>query len=374
VPAMPEKYYMFEWYRPANRTRAGQYLHRHETKGGLYELLAGPAGSGALATAAPLNDKVAFAAHAARAGLPVVATLAVVGEDGSWPPDAALPATDLFVKPTTGRGGRGAQRWRYLSSADGFVSANGAAGAVPRDALLARLAADAAGRQLLVQPCLVNHPDLADLALGALATCRLITILNEDGDPEPVIGIFRMAAAADAVVDNLHRGGLAAPVEAATGVLGAASGYAVAGPPTRHTHHPVSGAVIAGRVLPRWQDVRDLAVAAHRAFAPRALVGWDIGIGPDGPVLVEGNEQPGVDGLQRLHDTPLGSHRFGQLLAYHLDRPPEKSLEESLDLLTTPGALAQIREAEADIAAGQVVGADELRRLLAERADREQGG
>jgi antitoxin YefM len=49
-----------------------------------------------------------------------------------------------------------------------------------------------------------------------------------------------------------------------------------------------------------------------------------------------------------------------------------EALEETLDLLSTPGALEQIRQAEADIAAGETVDADELRRLLAARADRER--
>ena len=35
LPSMPENYYKFELYRPANRARADQFLHRHETKGGL---------------------------------------------------------------------------------------------------------------------------------------------------------------------------------------------------------------------------------------------------------------------------------------------------------------------------------------------------
>lgn len=51
-----------------------------------------------------------------------------------------------------------------------------------------------------------------------------------------------------------------------------------------------------------------------------------------------------------------------------------ETLEETLDLLSTPGALEQIRAAEADIAAGQAIGADELRRQLAARAEREQRG
>jgi len=51
-----------------------------------------------------------------------------------------------------------------------------------------------------------------------------------------------------------------------------------------------------------------------------------------------------------------------------------EALEETLDLLSTPGALEQIRQAEADIARGDVTGADELRALLTERAERERRG
>jgi prevent-host-death family protein len=51
-----------------------------------------------------------------------------------------------------------------------------------------------------------------------------------------------------------------------------------------------------------------------------------------------------------------------------------EALEETLDLLSTPGAVEQIRDAEADIAAGNVVDADELRRLMAARAERERRG
>jgi antitoxin YefM len=51
-----------------------------------------------------------------------------------------------------------------------------------------------------------------------------------------------------------------------------------------------------------------------------------------------------------------------------------EALEETLDLLSTPGALDQIRQAETDIASGKAVDADELKHLLAERADRDRRG
>jgi antitoxin YefM len=50
-----------------------------------------------------------------------------------------------------------------------------------------------------------------------------------------------------------------------------------------------------------------------------------------------------------------------------------EALEETLDLLSTPGAVEQIRQAEADIAAGQAIDADELRRQMAARTRPEQG-
>jgi hypothetical protein len=312
LPSMPENYYKYELYRPANRNRADEFLHRHETKGGLYLMLANGAN---LESVAPLNDKQAFAAHAQTAGLPVVATAAVLDSAPAEP--IRLPPVDLFVKLTAGKGGRGAQKWHYLPEKDHYRR-TGDGTEVARDQLPGWLVEHAGGASLIVQPNLVNHADLADLAMDAVATCRIITILDEAGEPEPVIAIFRMPAAPGAIVDNMHRGGVAAPVDITTGVLGPASGYATEGVPTRHHRHPLSGAAVAGRKLPCWEEVRELACRAHAAFRPRVLVGWDISIGPDGPVLIEGNEQPGVDGLQRLHDQPLGSHRFGQLLAHHL--------------------------------------------------------
>ena len=51
-----------------------------------------------------------------------------------------------------------------------------------------------------------------------------------------------------------------------------------------------------------------------------------------------------------------------------------QALEETLDLLSTPGAIEQIRQAESDLAAGEGVDADDVRRLLAARVEREPRG
>jgi hypothetical protein len=50
------------------------------------------------------------------------------------------------------------------------------------------------------------------------------------------------------------------------------------------------------------------------------------------------------------------------------------ALEDTLDLLSTPGAMDEIRAAEAAIARGEAIGADELRRQMALRTRAERGG
>jgi len=49
-----------------------------------------------------------------------------------------------------------------------------------------------------------------------------------------------------------------------------------------------------------------------------------------------------------------------------------EALEETLDILATPGALEQIRQAEDEISRGEAIDADELHRMLAERRRSEQ--
>ena len=51
-----------------------------------------------------------------------------------------------------------------------------------------------------------------------------------------------------------------------------------------------------------------------------------------------------------------------------------EALEETLDLLSTPGALDDIRAAEAEIAGGEAIDADELQRQMDQRMRAEQGG
>ncbi|MEL6678927.1 MAG: sugar-transfer associated ATP-grasp domain-containing protein, partial [Pseudomonadota bacterium] len=61
---------------------------------------------------------------------------------------------------------------------------------------------------------------------------------------------------------------------------------------TTITAHPVSEKSFEGMSLPMWSDVRTLAREAHAILPDVGIIGWDIGISEDGPLVIEANTNP----------------------------------------------------------------------------------
>jgi Sugar-transfer associated ATP-grasp len=298
-------YYLFSLDEDGSSDRAKSFLQRFETKTSLFPLLKQSKGS-------PLNNKARFAEHCASRGLRTVELIAHL--DGKRP-DVTLPDRDLFVKRATGRGGRGAERWNRVAP---FVYEGPEGERLSADELLARLVRRSRHRPQLIQPRLSPHPELAGVTAGALPTTRIVTCLNERGEPEAVIALFRMSIGSNSTVDNMHAGGIAAQPDIESGKLSRASDLGMDARIGWHSVHPDTGEQIEGRVLPYWAEAKRLAVEAHRAFSDRVVVGWDIAILEDGPILIEGNGNPDMDIIQRFMRVGLKRHRFGELIAHHL--------------------------------------------------------
>jgi hypothetical protein len=309
---LPPWYYIFELYRLPDAAYARSYIYRWESKTGVLRLFKERYGY-----SSALNDKEQFGEHCSRHQVAAAPVLAVA-RNGKL----ALRAhpsefeTDLFVKPVEGRGGKGAERWDYTA---GRYRGSGGTD-LNRHRLFEHLMHCSLVRPLLMQARLKNHPALDRLNNGALSTVRILTCLDERGQPELVGAAMRMAIGGNRVVDNLHAGGIAAAVELATGMLGPASDLGADASLGWIDAHPDSGAPIAGTILPMWDEVRDFAIRAHRAFGDRIVVGWDIAITPGGPVLVEGNGSPDLDIMQRFVGHGLMAARLGVLLAFHVSQ------------------------------------------------------
>lgn len=309
---LPSCYYVYGLHdRPLKRHARG-FLLRCETKGGIYRVL-NPARGG---SSAMLWDKTAFAEHCHANGIPTVATLAIVGKGQvTMLSDREAFRGNLFVKPVKGKGGRGAQRWDYVG-ADRYADTTGRT--VSYVELFEFLLTKSAKRKLLVQSRIANHPNLAPISNGALSTVRVLTCLDESGRPEVISAMLRMAIGENRVVDNAHKGGIAAAVDLETGVLNGACDFSFADELARH---PTSGASIAGVRLPYWERLRAFVEHAHSTVPGQILVGWDVAITPDELILIEANGSPGLEMLQRVHRQGFIRDRMGALLAHHLRSP-----------------------------------------------------
>ncbi|MDY0871913.1 sugar-transfer associated ATP-grasp domain-containing protein [Dongia rigui] len=308
----PKTYYQFELFDPALGAVAGQYLQRSETKASAYKIMH-------KATGHRLSEKLEFHNRCLELGLPA-APVVFAATDGL--PDAAfadlaeLPPVDLFIKPRKGSGGRGAVKWQYAEGI--FVHKDGQH--LTPAALRQSVIDQSAETNMLVQKTLTNHAALADINCGTLATIRIVTCRNESGAYEVTNAAFRMPRVSGSAVDNFHAGGIASAVDITSGRLGAATDLGLSPHSGWFATHPITGAAIEGRILPRWAEARALVERAHPSFSDFAVIGWDVAILEDGPCIIEANGAPDLDIIQRTARAPLGNARLGRLMAWHVKR------------------------------------------------------
>ena len=315
---LPLSYYLFELYRDARPERALDYLYRHETKRGVYPVLRARFSSAE--TTMALQDKALFARRCDAHGVPAIAALFVVDRGTITRCDAGgegLPAADFFLKPLSGSGGKGAAVWTYL--ADGRYQ-NADVGTVSATQLSDQLRTLSHRQPYVGRAYVTNHPELAAISSGALSSIRVVTCLDEYDDPEVTHAVLRMARMPGIVVDNFHAGGIAAPIDLNSGVVGRATDLGLRRDTRWFDAHPTTGARITGRRIPMWAEVLDVARRAHLAFVDQVVVGWDVAVLSEGPKLIEGNKGPDFDIIQRTSREPIGNSRVGTLLVHHLRR------------------------------------------------------
>ncbi|HEX2502748.1 MAG TPA: sugar-transfer associated ATP-grasp domain-containing protein [Miltoncostaeaceae bacterium] len=241
------------------------------------------------------EDKRLFADACRRFGLPtpvLAATLERSPDPGGTARDwAALLAerapAEFVVKPVDGHRGIGVRV--MARGEEGVVDHRG--GPVSWAAFGAELAGDP-HPAYIVQERLHPHPDLVRLTGSpALQTIRAMTLVEPDGEARVMSWGIRLAIG-DQPIDSFH-GGTTGNLWALMNDDGSLATPTRIGPGgfdfVYVPRHPTTGVPIAGVVAPRWEEARELALRAARAFSALPAVGWDIAVTPDAIVLTEGN-------------------------------------------------------------------------------------
>lgn len=97
------------------------------------------------------------------------------------------------------------------------------------------------------------------------------------------------------IVDNIHAGGMVCELEKNTGTI-ISPGYNLRG--ERFIHHPVTGVLLPGLVVPQWTKVLNTIKKAAMVTPSIGHSAWDVAVSEDDITLIEANDQGNFDVIQ----------------------------------------------------------------------------
>ena len=160
------------------------------------------------------------------------------------------------------------------------------------------------GYRSVVQEYLEQHPSLLRFS-KSFNTMRVVTLLTKESEVL-IIGALMRFGVGDAYIDNTSSGGIAVGIKLDNGEL---NSIAYDFDCKVYELHPTTKIAFAGFVIPYWTEVIDLAKTIQRHFTYYKLLGLDIGITPNGPVLIEINPSHDNVGLEQSYGPILKNER-----------------------------------------------------------------
>jgi hypothetical protein len=124
-------------------------------------------------------------------------------------------------------------------------------------------------------------------------TIRIMTF-NNNGKPEILWAGLRVGNGVNAI-DNFHAGGMASEIDLETGKL---MRPALDKALKSFEKHPKSGVKFEGFQVPYWEEIKKMVKEAALESDKILVVGWDVAVQDDGPLIIEGNRRPGMDIVQ----------------------------------------------------------------------------
>lgn len=177
----------------------------------------------------------------------------------------------IIVKPIDGEGGKGIEKYEYINDEESKIVYS---------SLLFK-------KQLLVEQCIKQHPDMNKLYNKSVNTLRMFTFYK-DGQAYFLQAILKVGNGG--VVDNFSSGGMYTYVDDE----GTVYAEAIDQMDNKYYKHPISNETIVGFKVPMFKEAVGMVKEAAKVVPEMGYIGLDVAISEDGPVLVEGNCYPGV--------------------------------------------------------------------------------
>ena len=241
-----------------------------------------------------VDDKLATKRLAIAAGLPVPELYGVIAShrDVRDLPKRVAGHRDFVIKPAHGSGGDGilvvSARVRDGSAyrlVDGTIMDGDEIGHHLSNMISGQYSLGGHRDIALIEYCVKFDPIFSECAYRGIPDIRVIVFRGY-----PVMAMLRLPTRRSHGKANLHQGAVGAGLDLASGeTTCAVIGNSLV------TEHPDTGAVIAGRQIPRWEYLLDFAARCYE-LTGLGYLGVDIVLDRDhGPMLLELNVRPGLN-------------------------------------------------------------------------------
>lgn len=159
----------------------------------------------------------------------------------------------------------------------------------------------------IVTEAISNHPYSNKIFSKSVNTIRLIIGRNKDEDEYKILGAFHRFGCNESIPgDNVCRGGLIAPINIKTGVIGSAT---KSNTDKFFNKHPDTKADIAGVKIPHFHTMTNKMLSLSYKFPFLNFIAWDVVIMQDDFIVIEGNASSDINMLQYfggLKDSAIG--------------------------------------------------------------------
>ncbi len=234
-----------------------------------------------------LRDKQLFAAFAAQHGIPTPRIVCVVNGNewtiGDEQFSVETPGDfkklvyeqigkDLFIKPTDGIQGKNCFKVEIGKTDDTYLQ---------------NVWETVKGERYLFQELIQQHPVISSINPSSINTLRIDTYKDNEGQVYILTPFIRLGRN-NSITDNTGTGGFIVPIDLEKGRFNEYGiQYLNVGTDFLY-EHPDSKITFKGLTLP-YADAITALVKKTAAAAADRLVGWDVAIATDGPLIVEGN-------------------------------------------------------------------------------------
>lgn len=141
--------------------------------------------------------------------------------------------------------------------------------------------------RFIIQEKIIQHTKLNSLYPASVNTIRFLTV-NDNGSVKIISAIMRIGANGSST-DNWASGGIIIKINMDDGTL-EKEGYFKSVEKGKVERHPDTLVTFKGFVIPFYKESCELVKKLHQLMYGIHTIGWDVAITPNGPLIIEGND------------------------------------------------------------------------------------